>query len=222
MSSSQASLPPASKTLRAAWDALRSERVHQRIIGGSLIMLIGSAFVSTVNFGYNVAVARMLGPKDFGNAAVAVTLLMLVSAITLAFQIVCAKFVAKNETAGAKSAVYGTLMRRAWFVGVALGTLLMICSAPTAQYLRLPSSTLVILLALGISFYIPLGVKRGGLQGICSFRRLTLNFILEAVVKFVGAIIFIELGFGVRGAVAAIAISVVVAYFLPLTPSELA
>src|SRR5512141_2732721 len=139
MSSSQASLPPASKTLRAAWDALRSERVHQRIIGGSLIMLIGSAFVSTVNFGYNVAVARMLGPKDFGNAAVAVTLLMLVSAIPLAFQIVCAKFVAKNETAGAKSAVYGTLMRRAWFVGVGLGTLLMICSAPTAQYLRLPS-----------------------------------------------------------------------------------
>ncbi len=212
----------ASTTVRTVWHALRYERVHQRIIGGSVVMLVGSAFVSAVNFGYNVAVARMLGPKDFGHAAAAVTLLMLVSAITLAFQIVCAKFIAKNETFGAKSAVYTTLMRRAWFVGVALGTLLIIGSSPTANYLRLPSPTLVILLALGISFYIPLGVKRGGLQGICSFRKLTLNFVLEAVVKFVGAILLIESGLGIRGAVAAIAASVVVAYFLPLTPPELA
>lgn len=206
---------------RSAWTRLRTERTHSRIIGGSLVMLIGSGLVSAVNFGYNVAVARMLGPRDFGNAAVAVTLLMLVSALTLAFQIVCAKFVARNETAGSKSAVYATLMRRAWLVGITLGTGLVFFSAPTAAYLHLPSPTLVILLAVGISFYIPLGVKRGGLQGICSFQKLTLNFILEAVVKFTGAIVLIELGFGVRGAVAAIAASVITAFFLPPTPSEL-
>ncbi len=206
---------------RAAWNSLRSEDTQARVIGGSLTMLVGSGLVSAVNFGYNVAVARMLGPADFGHAAAAVTLLMIVSCITLAFQLVCAKFIAKNENDHARSAVYGSLLRRAWYVGIALGSLLILCSSPVAHYLRLPSPSIVILLALGIAFYIPLGVKRGGLQGICSFRSLTSNFILEAMVRFVGAIVFIRAGMGVNGAVGAIAMSVVIAYFLPLTPREL-
>jgi O-antigen/teichoic acid export membrane protein len=79
----------------------------------------------------------------------------------------------------------------------------------------------VILLALGIAFYVPLGAKRGGLQGICSFSRLSWNFILEAAGKFVGAMLLIHFGFGVFGAVFAISLSVVLAYFFPAVPQEL-
>jgi O-antigen/teichoic acid export membrane protein len=207
--------------LGAALHLLRGDRKNAQLIGGSLVMLVGTGLVSAVNFGYNVAVARMLGPTAFGHAAAAVTLLMLVSAITLAFQLVCAKFIARNDTAGAKANVYRTLMRRAWYVGVPLGSLLIIASNRVAHYLRLPSGSLVVLLALGVAFYIPLGVKRGGLQGICSFRKLTLNFVLEAVARFLGAIVLIEFGLGVYGAVGAIALSVMLAYFFPLTPREL-
>ena len=204
---------------RAAINMLRPKQAQ--LIGGSVVMLVGSGVVSAVNFGYNVAVARLLGPAAFGHAAAGVTLLMLVSAITLAFQLVCAKFIARNETAGAKASVYRTLMRRAWYVGVALGSVLIFASGPVADYLHLPSATLVVLLAFGIAFYIPLGVKRGGLQGICSFGKLTLNFVLEALTRFLGAIVLIEIGQGVYGAVGAIALSVILAYFLPLTLREL-
>jgi O-antigen/teichoic acid export membrane protein len=210
---------------RRAWRdtllALRNEPAHSRILGGSLVMLFGSSLVSVVNFGYNIAVARLLGPAAFGHAAAAVTLLMLVSAITLSFQLVCAKFVARNTTVGGKSAVYAKLLRRAWIVGILLGSALCLAAGPVAQYLRLPSPTLVIVLASGIAFYVPLGVRRGGFQGVCAFSRLTTNFILEALVKFGGAIVLMELGYGVLGAVEAIAASVVLAYFLPPTPAEL-
>ncbi len=206
---------------RSALSRLRSEPAHSRILGGSLVMLVGSGLVSAVNFGYNVAVARLLGPAGFGHAAAAVTLLMLISAITLAYQLVCAKFVARNESAGAKAAVYRTLLRRAWIVGILLGGVIGAASRPVATYLHLPSANLVILLAAGIAFYIPLGVKRGGLQGVCAFRGLSANFILEALVKFLGAIVLILLGYGVLGAVAAIAGSVILAYFVPPTPREL-
>jgi hypothetical protein len=144
--------------------SLRSQPQHTRILGGSLTMLIGSGVVSAVNFGYNVAVARMLGPAGFGHAAAAVTLLMLLSAVTLAFQMVCAKFVARNDTAGGRAAVYHSLLRRAWFVGMLVGTLLVASAAAVARYLNLPSPELVMILALGVAFYIPLGVKRGGLH----------------------------------------------------------
>ncbi|HYG97830.1 MAG TPA: oligosaccharide flippase family protein [Terriglobales bacterium] len=206
---------------RSFLGVMRLERTHAQILGGSIVMLFGSGLVSALNFGYNVAVARLLGPAAFGHAAAVVTLLMLVSAITLAFQLVCAKFVAKNETTGQKSSVYATLRRRAWVVGVALGSLLIISSTTVARYLNLPSPSLVVWLALGIAFYIPLGVKRGGLQGMCKFRMLTANFVLEAVVRFVGAIILIQFGLQVTGAVCAVALSVVLAYILPRTPREL-
>src|SRR5512142_915255 len=186
--------------LRQAMGAVRPDGGDQsRVLGGSLIMLIGSALVSSVNFGYNVVVARLLGPVRFGHAAAAVTLLMIFSAITLAFQLVCAKFVARNATAGARSAVYSRLLRRAWFVGILLGTLLSGFSGAVAHYLKLPDATLVILLASGVAFYVPLGVKRGGLQGVCAFERLAANFMLEVLVKFFGAILLIELGAGVMG-----------------------
>ncbi|MGZ4788162.1 MAG: oligosaccharide flippase family protein [Terriglobales bacterium] len=206
---------------RDAVATLRTESTHARVLGGSIIMLVGSGLVSAVNFGYNIAVARMLGPSAFGHAAAAVTLLMLVSAITLSFQLVCAKFVARNESASGKAAVYSALTHRAWFVGAILGTSLFLASGYVARYLHLPSRSIVMLLALGIAFYIPLGVKRGGLQGTCSFGRLSWNFLLEAFTKFIGALILVHLGYGVYGAVAAISLSVVLAYFFPAVPAEL-
>lgn len=194
---------------------LRIQEQHSRLLSGSVIMLGGIAIVSAFNFGYNVAMARMLGPAEFGHASAAVTLLMLVSAITLAFQLVCAKFVARNETPGARATLVNSLMKRAWLVGVALAAGLSLTSGPLAQYLRLPSAHIIQLLTLGIAFYVPLGVKRGAMQGACAFPRLTGNFILEVVVKFGGALLLVGLGFGVIGAVIAIAASVVLAYFLP-------
>ena len=62
--------------------------IHAKILNGSIVLLIGSVFVSLANFGYNIGVARLLGPSDFSHAAAAVTILMLVSALTLSFQLV--------------------------------------------------------------------------------------------------------------------------------------
>jgi O-antigen/teichoic acid export membrane protein len=120
--------------LRTAWRStvettLRSDNQHSsRIVSGSLIMLLGSGVVSAGNFGYNVVIARLLGPAGFGHTSALVTLLMLASAITLSFQLVCAKFVARNESLYGKAEVYRILRRRAWLVGIALGAALALFS----------------------------------------------------------------------------------------------
>src|SRR5437764_293107 len=103
--------------LRELWTEVRWRRSFPSILSGSLVMLFGTALVSVINFTYNVAMARMLGPSLFGHAAVFATMLMMVSALTLSFQMVGAKFIARNETTSARSRVYSALMRRAWFVG---------------------------------------------------------------------------------------------------------
>ena len=206
---------------RDAVATLRSESTHARVLGGSIIMLLGSAMVSLFNFGYNVVVARMLGPAAFGHVAAVGTLLMIISAITLSFQLVGAKVIARSETDEAKAAVYATLKRKSWLVGLLIGSGLAVTSNWIADYLKLPSPWLVLLLSVGLAFYIPLGAKRGGLQGTCRFSALSWNLILETVVKLVGALVFIEMGYGVYGAIAAISISEVLAYLFPGVPAEL-
>ena len=196
-------------------------RHHAKILTGSITLLIGSIFVSLANFGYNIGVARMLGPSDFSHAAAAVTILMLISAITLAFQLVCTKLVAKASTAQSKAAVYQHLRRRSWVVGVGLGVFMLLTSSVMTSYLRLSSPWIMILLAIGLTIYVPLGVKRGGLQGTCRFSGLSWNMSAEAIIKFVGAIVLIKMGFGVLGAVAAISASVILAFCLPDSAKEL-
>ena len=194
---------------------------HAKILTGSLILLIGSVFVSLANFGYNIGVARLLGPSDFSHAAAAVTILMLISAITLAFQLVCTKQVAKADSVEEKAAVFQHLRKRAWMIGLGLGAFMLLTNSLLTTYLRLSSPWIIILLAVGLTIYVPLGVKRGGLQGTCRFRGLSWNMAGEAIVKFVGAIVLIKMGFGVLGAVAAISVSVIVAYCLPDAAREL-
>ncbi len=208
---------PAGRVLgwRGAVAYLQKERGHSEILGGSVVMLLGTAVVSAINFGYTVAMARMLGPSGFGHASAAVTLLMLCSAITLAFQLVCAKFVARNDTAGARAALVRSLMRRSWMVGIALAAALALGSSGVSHYLRLPSNSIVLLLAFGMAFYVPLGVRRGAMQGACDFPRLAGNLVLEGLVKFTTALVLVSIGFGVMGAVGALTASVVAAYLLP-------
>jgi len=208
--------------------SLKKSPAQAGILGGSLIMLLGSVLVSAINFGYNVATAHLLGPAAFGHASVAVTLLMLASAVTLAFQLLCAKFVARNPTAGQKLSVIRVLRDRAWSLSIPLALVLALFSGPIAAYLRLPSGAVVLLLAIGILFYIPLGVKRGGLQGVCDFRRLTGNFVLESAVKFLAAVVLMVILLNVAGenaamlgAVAAITLSVIAAYYFPRLSPEL-
>ncbi len=194
---------------------------HTKILNGSIVLLIGSAVVSLANFGYNIGVARLLGPSDFSHVAAAVTILMLISAVTLSFQLICTKLVAKANSAETKAAVFQHLMRRAWAIGFGLGALMLLANSSLTRYLRLSSPWIIVLLSVGLTIYVPLGVKRGGLQGTCRFRTLSWNMAAEAVIKFGGALVLIMLGFGVLGAVSAISASVILAFCLPDDASEL-
>src|SRR5437879_6001029 len=76
------------------------------VLSGSLVMLVGSGIVSALNFGYNVAMARLLGPALFGNVSAVATLLMMASSLTLSFQLVCAKFIARNTSREGRLVVF--------------------------------------------------------------------------------------------------------------------
>jgi len=203
------SAPVASKTLKS------------QLLGGTLTLLAGSGLVGVTNLVYNVVTARLLGPSGFSHATAVYTILMLMSGITLSFQVVCAKYVAKTSVPAERAAAFATLHQRSWIAGIVIGLLVFLFERPLAAYLNLPDVTLITMLAVGTAFYVPLGVRRGYIQGIHAFGPLAVNFMLEGVVRLVGAVVLIEFGMGVRGAILASVLAVVVAYFSAI-PSPLA
>jgi hypothetical protein len=189
-----------------------NSRLRTLMLRGSLVLLVSTGLVSATNLLYNIAIARGLGAAGFGHATAIYTLLMLLSSVTLAFQLVCSKFVAKNPEFPAKRAIYRDLLRRSWQVGLALGVLLVLSSSAIASYLNLPTSRDLVLLGVGTAAYIPLGVRRGMLQGLYDFRRLAINFVLEVLVKFGGTLLLLHYEWGVTGVIASVVASIVIAY----------
>src|ERR1700759_2187152 len=102
----------------------RAKALRHKLLGGSLTMLAGSGLVGITNLVYNVATARLLGPTGFAHATAVYTLLMLASAITLSFRVVCPKYPGRHETHEEKAAIFASLHCRAWMAGVGLGLLL--------------------------------------------------------------------------------------------------
>lgn len=194
-------------------EAVASTPTH-RVLSGSAIMLTGLGLVTLINFGYNIAVARFLGPTAFGHTTAVYTLLILISSVTLSFQILTAKMVAQQASPQAQATVYKAFHWRGWIAGAVVALLLLVFRHAVTDYLNLPDTLLIELLAIGTAFYVPLGARRGYIQGVCRFRHLASNLVLEGVVRFVGSLALIVAGAGVKGVIAANAAAVVGAYFL--------
>lgn len=192
---------------------LKVKTLPARIVLGSVILLSGSGLTTAVNLAYNIAIARFLGPQGFGHATAVYTILTLISAVTLSFQIISAKVVAQQNSPEGKAAAYRGFHLSAWGCGVLVALLLLLFQSPIAEYLNLPGSTLVAVLAVGAAFYVPLGSRRGYIQGTYGFRSLATNLVVEGVIRLGGSLFMIQRGFGVEGVIAANSAAVAVAYF---------
>lgn len=195
-----------------------ARRLRARVLSGSFVLLAGSCLVTGTSFAYNLVVARFLGPASFGHVTAIYTILILVSAVTLSFQIICAKMVAQHPLADLKLAAYQALHRYALASGILIAILLVLFRDWVANYLHLAGSGLVVWLAIGVAFYVPLGSRRGYLQGVCNFRRLAANMVLEGVCRLCGSLWLITLGLGVTGVIVAMSGAVVMAYWFALPP----
>jgi O-antigen/teichoic acid export membrane protein len=191
----------------------RRKTLQARIVSGSIVLLSGSGLNTAINLAYNIAVARYLGPKGFGHATVIYTILVLLSAITLAIQLIATKIIAQQETPEAKSAVYRLFHRVSWVCGIVTALSLVAFQSGIADYLNLPASSLVSIIAIGAAFYVPLGARRGFVQGTCGFRNLAANLVTEQAVRLIGSLALIGLGWGLYGVIAANSAAIAIAYY---------
>lgn len=181
-------------------------------------MISGSTLATIFSFTYNIVVARFLGPEGYGQATVVYTLLTLVSALTLSFQLISAKLAAQQDSDRDRAAVYRSLHRQSWACGGLVAFSLILFAHQIAVYLHLSSSILIVLIAIGAGFYVPLGTRRGYVQGTWGFRRLAANLVLEAGIRLGGSFLAVLAGTGVTGVIAANAAASVISW-LAIAPA---
>ncbi|MGI8484752.1 MAG: oligosaccharide flippase family protein, partial [Thermomicrobiales bacterium] len=195
-------------------------KLDRRLLSGGIFLFASSALVNVGNYGFNLLFGRWLGPERFSDLTLIITLVLLTSFTTSTLGMIAARFAARAAAAGdlAEVASYRHwLGRMGWGAGIAVSLVLMIGARQLQSFFHTASFWPFVILGSAIPLFFVQGVDRGILQGQTHFRRLSLSYQAEMWTRLLCGVLLVGLGFGVSGAVGAIAASFVATWIVAKT-----
>jgi len=168
---------------------------------GILMAAFGFA-MGLFNYLYQLAMARMLQPHDYGILMSLTSLFLIISIFALVIRTVMSKFISRYYAEGnmkAASSLWRLYLKRTLILGVAVFIVAALLSPIISGFLRIGNFwyPLTLFSALILAFAVP--VNYGTLNGLHRFFHLGWTTTLWAVLKLVLAIVLIKLGFGLYG-----------------------
>ncbi len=139
---------------------------------GSVLLVNGG------NYLYNLLLGRLLGPEAFAEAALLVTMLLVLSFMGMTFQLACAKF-AVLFADGQWESFQNKIYKQAMVFGLVVGLLILVFSKQLQQLFNTQSHWMFIVFAIGIPLYFFMSVNRGIFQGRQQFTRLSITYQTE-------------------------------------------
>ena len=189
------------------------------ILRNTAIFLAGGLLAGLFGYVFHFVTGRLLGPAGYAVVAAGIAALYLLTLPGVVLQLVSARFTSVAAANGNLALIQPLLFRisAASVVGAVPVVVLVAVFAPAAaRFLNISDSRVVLVLALGGIVTLLVTITRGALQGLRRFFALSGNALLDAVTRVVVAVAFILLGLGPIGAIAAIMIGPLVAYFQSL------
>lgn len=187
--------------------APRSTRPLRTVLTGTALLSTTMALVGAANYGLNLVLARVLEPAEFGDASLAITLVLSAAVIAATLQLVASKMVAADPTS--LEPVRRTLVRGALGAGLVAVAVLGGGAWVIADALSVSTPWMLVLIAAGLPVYFVQAVHRGALQGQLRFERLALSYGAEAAVRVGVVLALVAAGLGVLGAAIGILLSFV-------------
>lgn len=133
---------------------------------GSVLLVNGG------NYLYNLILGRLLGPEVFADAALLVTLLLVLSFLGMAFQLATAKFAVLFSGPDWK-ALEQLLYKYALGFGMGVGILLFAFAEHLGMLFQTDSSLMFKTFAAAVPLYFLMSVNRGKFQGRQEFHKLS-------------------------------------------------
>ena len=185
------------------------------------IFLVGSAVVAISNYLYHLSMGRMLGPGEYGVLASLFALIYLALFSNNVFVLVVSKYAAEFHSDN-KHCFLKRLIQKALKKVLAYGAVFLIIyilfTPYIARFMNIEGTKGLVI--VGITVYLSLisTVVLGSLNGMQKFWWQNIVNSGSALLKLLLAVLFVYLGFGVNGALIAIALSVVVGIIIGIYP----
>lgn len=147
-------------------------------VSSQQIFMLSAVLVNGGNYLYNLLLGRILGPNAFADAALLITLLLVLSFVGMTFQLATTKFAvifSGNEWLAFKNTMY----RYAFVSGVVLGTAITLFSNQLQRLFQTQSPGIFILFGVSVPLYFLMSVNRGRYQGRQEFGKLSATYQTE-------------------------------------------
>ena len=201
-------------------DKREYEQLKSKFVQNVSLKLIALVIAGIASYLFYFIMVRMLSVEDYGllYSIIALTYILTVPHETI--RTVMAKYTvelaAKKEYGKIKGLFFSSI-KRIMLYSVIVFFIFLVLSPLIMNVLHAPfASMMIIAAALLVAFVLP--VVWGSLQGLQYFGHLGLNNSIETAVKLLIAITLVYIGFGVNGALIAIPVSMVVAFFAGFWP----
>lgn len=178
------------------------------LVRGSIVLVFMIGLFNVLNYAFQISMAKMLGPADYGILAVLMSFIYLFSIPTEAIQTAISRYVSKfnlNKEFGK----IRWLIRKSTSKGGKIAGLIFLGFLPVAYVFSIILDirfTLIALTGLFIFYVFAIPIIRGVLQGRKKFLGLGGNLVIESLVKLVFSILLVFLGLKVYGAMAGVLI----------------
>jgi O-antigen/teichoic acid export membrane protein len=137
--------------------------------------MISVLLVNGGNYLYNLILGRYLGPEKFADAAILITLLLVLSFVAMTFQLVTAKFSVLFEGAVFYNFI-SKMFKNTIIIGLILGLTIVFFSTQLQTFFKTSSSIMFVIFGLGVPFYFLMSVNRGVFQGKNEFTSLSITY----------------------------------------------
>jgi len=180
-------------------------------------MFLAVTILNILSLLYQLYMVRNLNPINYGVLNTLFSVLMIVSIPSGTLQTVVTKFISTFYAINHHERInllLRSFVKKASVFGLLIFLILILGSRSICSFLQITSPWLIIILGVTTFFSIILPLTQGGLQGLQRFGYLGLIMITNGSLKLLLGVIFVSIGFGVIGAMSALAISTFIALLL--------
>lgn len=181
--------------------------------------MLAMIIVNGGNYFYNLLLGRFLGPIAFADAALLITLLLVLSFVGMTFQIVVTKYVVFLENPLKQKFLYQSALLSIG-VGVIIGFVIFFFNDFLCQLLKTNNPNIFRYFAIGIPFYFFMSINRGVYQGKQELHYLGITYLSEMLarllVTFLVLYFFVELESSV-----AVILGILISFIVGLIPVNL-
>lgn len=192
---------------------IRSYKVSpEQLFMGSVLLVNGG------NYLYNLLLGRLMGPEAFAEAALLVTLLLVLSFMGMTFQLATAKFAVLFSDVEWKKYKQKSYLQ-AFSIGLIISVLLLLFSKKLQVIFNTQNHWMFVTFALGVPFYFLMSVNRGVFQGKLEFKKLSITYQTEMwsrLLLTIGLLLILPVQPGIL-----VAIGILASFLFGLYPSNI-